>query len=97
MATGWHPEDIKAAVRKRGATLTELALSAGGDGSVCRAALRRPSPVGERLISSFLGVPPQDLWPDRYSRKGERLPTRHVRDEDKRVRDGAHRQIERAV
>jgi Ner family transcriptional regulator len=90
---GWHPEDIGAAVRKKGTTLSKLATDNGRHESLCRAALRRPSPIGEKIISAFLNVPPQQLWPDRYSIGGERLKTRHVRDGSSQNRNDAHRQI----
>ncbi|WP_148213403.1 helix-turn-helix domain-containing protein [Rhodospirillum centenum] len=35
---GWHKEDIKAAIRKRGTTVTDLALSNGLGSSTCRVA-----------------------------------------------------------
>ncbi|MFN3582575.1 helix-turn-helix domain-containing protein [Phenylobacterium sp.] len=92
----WHPEDIKAAVRKRGTTLSKLAVDNGGHESLCRAALKRPSPSGERIISAFLDVPPQQLWPDRYSKDGRRLDPRHVRDGDTAKRSQAHRLIAEA-
>lgn len=90
IATGWHPEDIKAAVRKRGTTLTKLATDNDLSDSACRVALVRPLPSGEKVISAFLKVPLQVLWPDRYDQHGRRLSARHVRDQNKRVRSGAH-------
>lgn len=93
----WHPEDIKAEVRKRGVTLTQLAIQNDCEASVCRAALRRPSPRGEQIISAFLDVPPQQLWPQRYAKNGARRAPRHIRDENSRTREAAHRQIREAV
>ncbi|WP_370868371.1 helix-turn-helix domain-containing protein [Phenylobacterium sp.] len=90
---GWHREDIKAAIRKRGTTVTQLALDNGLSDSACRVALVRPSPAGESVISSFLGVPLQVLWPDRYDPYGRRLATRHVRDQNSRNRSETHRQF----
>jgi len=89
--TGWHAEEIKARVRMNGTTLTKLALDNGLDESACRAALRRPQPQADRVISRFLGVPLHELWPDRYDSEG--LPIRHVRDEHNHERDDAHRLI----
>lgn len=79
MAFGTHPEDIKAAVRKKGVTLTSLALKNGLDPSACRAALKRPYGRAEKAISSLLGVPLHRLWPDRYDATGQRK-TRHERE-----------------
>ena len=93
MPQGLHPEDIKAAIRKKDSSLTSLALANGLCESACRAALRRSQPAAELVISKFLGVPLHKLWPDRYDRTGSRRASRHVRDENKRKRDAAHRQI----
>jgi Ner family transcriptional regulator len=90
MARGWHAEDIKAAVRKKGCSLKALALSNDLSESACRASLCRPQPAADKVISDFLGVPLCRLWPDRYDRNGRRRTTRHVRDENKHDRAGAH-------
>lgn len=90
----WHPEQIKAAIRMRQTTLSKLATDNGLDESICRQALIRPTPSGERVISAFLDVSLHELWPDRYGPNGQRYAPRHVRVENKHVRDGAHRQIE---
>lgn len=66
----WHPEDIKAAIRKTGITLTTLGQSRGLGGSTCRVALTRPCPAGEIVIAEYLGVAPKELWPDRYHADG---------------------------
>lgn len=93
MAKGWHAEDIKGAIRKRGRSLTALALENDLCESACRAALLRPQPAAEKVISEFLGVSLHLLWPDRYFRDGNRKPRRHVRDELNQNRAGAHGQI----
>lgn len=67
---GWHPEDIKAAVRKRGKTLSRLATEAGLDPSATRVVWTRPLHSAEQAIASFLCVPAQELWPDRYDPDG---------------------------
>jgi Ner family transcriptional regulator len=90
---GWHRADIKAAIQKRGATLTKLALDNDLSESACRLALIRPSPSGELVISTFLGVPLQVLWPDRYDPYGRRLAARNVRFKNSNERNDAHRQI----
>ena len=79
MVLGTHPEDIKAAVRKKGVTLTSLAVKNGLDPSACRAALKRPYGRAEKAISSLLGIPLHRLWPDRYDASGRRK-TRHERE-----------------
>ena len=68
--SGWHPEDVKAAVRKRGHTLTSLSLAHHFSPAYLRAALRRPLYEGEQIIARFLGIAPYAIWPERYHRDG---------------------------
>lgn len=70
----WHPEDIKAEIRKRGSNVAQLALAAGLTRSTLGACLeRRVSARGERIIADFLGLKPHQIWPSRYRPNGERL------------------------
>lgn len=94
-ARGWHAEDIKAAIRKSGLTLTGLAERNGLHESACRAALIRPQPGAEKVISAYLGVSLHELWPDRYDNEGGRV--RHVRDENSHERVELHRLSRPAV
>lgn len=71
-----HPEDIKAAVRKRGMTLTALAEREGLEPSACRDALIRPRPEGEKAIARFTGLPLHQLWPSRYDEEDRRIVRR---------------------
>lgn len=71
-----HPEDIKAAIRKTGITLKELAISGGLSESAVRKALRVPSPRAEKLIADRLNKSLHLIWPDRYDRRGGRLFTK---------------------
>lgn len=68
--SGWHPEDVKAGIRKKGQTLTSLSVLNGFSPSYLRNALRRPLFDGEQIIAKFLGVAPHVIWPDRYNRNG---------------------------
>lgn len=70
MGRKWHPEDIKAAIRKRGSTMTALALRHGLGDSTVRAAMIRPCYRAEQVVAAFLGVPAQELWPERYDPDG---------------------------
>jgi Ner family transcriptional regulator len=63
----WHPELIKAAVRMRGETLTGLALKNGLPECSCRDALRTHRRAAEEVISAFIKVPLEELWPERYA------------------------------
>lgn len=71
--SGWHPEDIKAAIRKRGQTLTGLAKAHGLPPANVRNATRSPVRSGEVVIARFLDVPLHELWPDRWDALGNRL------------------------
>lgn len=64
--SGWHAEDVKAAIRKKGLTLSALSKSQGYSDSYLRGTLIRPRPRGEEIIARFLGVSPAEIWPDRY-------------------------------
>lgn len=68
--SGWHPEDVKAAIRKKGHTLSSLSRSHGYSAAYLRNALQRPLFEGEQIIAAFLGVSPYSIWPDRYFRDG---------------------------
>ena len=70
----WHSEDVKAAIRKRGSTLTALAKANGISAqALSRAIFERTSARAEKIIAEFLGVPPMKIWPSRYSKAGARL------------------------
>lgn len=69
-----HPEDIKAAIRKRGGTLAALARSAGVSTQALSAALAtRSSARLEIFVAKFLGTPPHQIWPSRYNNAGARI------------------------
>ena len=69
----WDKHAIKAEVHRRGATLVGIARAAGLELSACKVALHRRHVAGERAIAGFLGLPPAELWPDRYAAR----PTSH--------------------
>lgn len=76
--TDWHPEDIKAAIRKRGTTLAKLAKTAGVSKQLVSTALeRRASEHVDDVIADFLGLKPHQIWPSRYN-KGQRIRYRAV-------------------
>lgn len=65
-----HPEDIKAAIRKRGLTLTEIAASMKGTptkGAVSRVVhgLVKSRAIAAR-ISAVIELPVATLWPGKY-------------------------------
>lgn len=70
LPTDWHPEDVKAAVRKTGSSLTALALANGLSESALRRALLTPWPRAQAIIAKHLGRKPQAIWPSRYDARG---------------------------
>ncbi len=58
-ARGWHPEEIKAAIRMKGSSMAELSRQHGYGISAVRQVLRRPWPAIEWLVADHLGVEPQ--------------------------------------
>lgn len=79
----WHPEDIKAAIRKRGMTIGRLAaLHKMMPRNLTLAMEARVSARSERIIAEFIGVQPHEIWPSRYDANGDRkwmrVPT-HLR------------------
>ncbi|ENG0237722.1 helix-turn-helix domain-containing protein [Burkholderia multivorans] len=78
-AKGWHKEDIKAAIRKRGTTMNALARDRNLPTSTVRNALSRPVYSGEIAISEFLGIAAYELWPDRWTPDGRRIRPRYAK------------------
>ena len=74
----WHPEDIKAAVRKTGTTLSALSRAAGLSDGAAKRALETPWPRVEAIIAHCLCRRPQDIWPSRYGRDGLPIKGRPV-------------------
>jgi Ner family transcriptional regulator len=64
--SGWHAEDVKAAIRKKGLTLSALSRRHSYSDSYLRGTLIRHRPHGEEIIARFLGLSPAEIWPDRY-------------------------------
>jgi Ner family transcriptional regulator len=73
MVNDWHPETIKAEVRKRGLTLRQLDKQYRLPVNTCAKSLYQPGPRGEKAISRILDLPAATLWPSRYDAKGRRL------------------------
>lgn len=82
-ASKWDKPGIKAAVERKGETLRSLSLANDFHRDDCSVALRRRYPKAEQVISEFLGVPLNELWPDRYDDDG--LPIRYVRADQRAV------------
>lgn len=71
-----HPEDVKAALRKRGTSLAELARAHGVTISIPASALRRSLPKWEGIIAAALGMDPATIWPSRYAERAEKAALR---------------------
>lgn len=92
-----HPEDIKAALRKAGTSLSQLARRNGGTPQALSAALRLPMPKWERVIADALGVRPETLWPNRYDERARKSAERAaLRAEIAAANRGQFRQAEAA-
>jgi len=79
----WHPADIKAALAKKGFTLSRVARENGYAETSPSNVFRKPWPAMEKIIADIIGFPPFAIWPSRYDVNGNsnsavRL-TRHKR------------------
>ena len=61
-----HRAYIIAAMREKGSTLAQLSIDAGLHPRTLGNALERKYPKGEKIIADFIGIPPQEIWPERY-------------------------------
>ena len=61
-----HRAYIIAAIREKGSTLAQLSIDAGLHPRTLGNALERKYPTGEKIIADFIGIPPQEIWPERY-------------------------------
>lgn len=64
---------IRALLLGKGLRLTDVAALTGAPLIRVNAALREPMAEGENAIAKALGVPPAELWPERYDASGQRL------------------------
>lgn len=67
MALDWHPADVLAALKKRGHSLAGLSAANGYHATAAGKALKRSWPALELVIAEAIGIPPQRIWPSRYS------------------------------
>ena len=67
----WHPEDVRAAIRKSGVSLPALAARCGCSAAAVQGALYRRLPRVQALIATHLGISPQQIWPSRYDEDGK--------------------------
>lgn len=77
-----HPEDIKAAIRKRGSNLSALAFAADMNKQTLSLALTaRVSAKAEQVIANFIERPAAEIWPSRYGADGKRTSMRRSKEE----------------
>lgn len=76
--TDMHPADVRAAINKKGLTLSAVALDANLPEYACRHALQGKHKRGEIAIARVLATTPEALWPSRFS-KPRRAPNRFRR------------------
>jgi Ner family transcriptional regulator len=90
----WHPEDVKAAIRKTGTTLAALSRAAGLSAGAGKRCLIVAWPRVEAVIACHLGTVPQSIWPTRYDAFGRPLRGLRAIDSGKPSRPGQspHRQ-----
>lgn len=61
-----HRADIRAALMKKGITLSQLGVENGLSKTTIRNALDKPYRNGEEIIAKALGMTPEEIWPSRY-------------------------------
>jgi len=68
---GWHREDVKAELRKRGWTLKRVGEENGYASRSVRQCLVQSWPNVERIIADILKTEPWVIWPQRYNDYGQ--------------------------
>ena len=71
----WHPEDVRAAIRKRFGTLRALCRHIGMNRTAISRSIRDSAASArvEQEIAEALGVRPHQIWPSRWDARGNRL------------------------
>ncbi len=72
----WHWMDVRAALAKKGYTLTRISKEKGYSYACvcCRVKIQR-WPDLEKTIADIIGVHPQVIWPSRYKADGSPMGT----------------------
>lgn len=65
----WHAEQVKAAVRMKGKSLSQLSREAGLKPDTMRNVFRCHIPRYEAIIAGYLEMDPAHIWPSRYMEK----------------------------
>ncbi|OCG19565.1 hypothetical protein A9G28_07450 [Gilliamella sp. Fer1-1] len=67
----WTPSRVVGEIKIRGGNLRALSRASGLQADTLRNALYRHCPKYERIISEYLQVPVEKIWPSRYQSKGQ--------------------------
>ncbi len=69
----WDRHDILGALRRQHMTLAGLATRYGLSSSGVKNIWTRPNEKAERAIADFLGHPVEEVFADRYPKRGNRI------------------------
>lgn len=69
----WHPEDVKAAIKKTGVHLSTLSTQNGMAPNTCRNSLYKPMPRANVVIAQHLNMSLHRLWPEWYDARGLKI------------------------
>jgi Ner family transcriptional regulator len=72
-ATTWTSKRILCEIHERGMTLEKLAIRHTRNPNSFRHIWKRPNSTNERIVADFIGVPAEELWPDRYPKESSRI------------------------
>lgn len=75
----WDKHSIKAAIARKGKSLSDLARSVDMPETTLRSALDKPCLSGEIAISKFLEIPLHILFPNRWDKNGKRIYPRTLK------------------
>lgn len=81
----WHPQDIIAAVRKKGSSLQRLCREHGFSRVTFNRATKERFPRAHQIIADFIGVRRQEIWPQFYHEDGTPKTFRQVRADQARA------------
>ena len=72
----WHPEDIKAELKKRGWSMHKLAIAHGyTSSSAMRQVFYRSYPKVEKIIADALNLDVDQIWPSRVLQRNLKKPS----------------------
>jgi Ner family transcriptional regulator len=94
---GMHVEEIKAAIRMKGHTITSLSKSWNLDRTAISKTLAQPWPEVELRIANFLDKKPQDIWPTRYNLNGSPKTGHHFRKKNTTIVHVRNNQLRKAA